>query len=131
MDGVHDDGDRQRRDQAALLDLLEADGAMVLDALDRWVATDGERTFLTYGEDDVVVSFAEFGRLTDTLAGNLARLGVGKGQRVSLFLRNPLVTSLWMFGASGRRARSSARSTSATPGGCSATSSTTPGRRCW
>ena len=99
MDVAQDNGERQRRpDQDALLALLDADGGLVLDALDRWVSTDGNRTFLSYGEDDVALTFAEFGRLTDDLAGNLARLGVGKGQRVSLFLRNPLVTSLWMFG---------------------------------
>lgn len=82
---------------ADLVAMLEENGELVLDALDRWVAAAGDRTFLDYGEDRVQLSYAAFGALTDTVAGNLARLGVGKGDRVSLFLRNPLVTSIWMF----------------------------------
>lgn len=91
---THEDARTQADD---LLAMLDEDGALVLDALDRWVATSGDRTFLHYGEDGVVLSYGEFGQLTDTVAGNLARLGVGKGDRVSLFLRNPLVTTVWMF----------------------------------
>jgi crotonobetaine/carnitine-CoA ligase len=86
------------REQDDLVALLEEDGGLVLDALDRWVDQAGDRAFLCYGEDDIVLSYSEFGRQTDALAGNLARLGVAKGERVSLFLRNPLITTIWMFG---------------------------------
>lgn len=82
---------------ADLAALLNEDGVLVVAALDGWARRAGDRPFLTYGEDELVLSYAEFGRLTDNVAGNLARLGVRKGERVSVFLRNPLVTSVWMF----------------------------------
>lgn len=91
---THEDA---RDAQSRLVGMLDEDHALVVDALDHWVATAGDRMLVHYGEDDVTLSYAEFGRLTDTVAGNLARLGVGKGDRVSLFLRNPLVSTVWMF----------------------------------
>lgn len=81
-----------------LTELLRTEGEIVTERLDHWAAVSGERTFLYYGEDDEEISFGEFARRTDAIAGNLARLGVGKGDRVSVFSKNALVTAFMMFG---------------------------------
>ncbi|MDL4774296.1 MULTISPECIES: AMP-binding protein [Thermomonosporaceae] len=82
-----------------LVAALAADGEIVTERLDHWAATAGDRPFFHYGEDGVTLTFAEFGRRTDAIAGNLAAQGVGKGGRVSVFCLNPLVSALVMFGA--------------------------------
>lgn len=81
-----------------LTDLLKADGEMITERLDHWAAVAGSRTFYYYGEDDIALSFAEFARRADSIAGNLARLGIAKGDRVSVFCKNALASSLLMFG---------------------------------
>src|SRR5437879_4060537 len=78
---------------------LRADDEMVLDRLRHWAEKAGDRTLLYYGEDDVSISFAEFDRRTDAIAANLVTHGVAKGDRVSVFCFNPMVTALVMVGA--------------------------------
>jgi len=78
--------------------VLRGDGEMVTERLDHWASVSGDRVFFYYGEDDVALTFAEFARRTDNIAGNLARIGIGKGDRVSVLTRNPLVNALLMFG---------------------------------
>lgn len=77
---------------------LRADQEMIVDRLRHWARTAGERTFLYYGEDDVCLGYAEFDRRTDAIAGNLAGWGVAKGDRVSVFSVNPMVSALVMVG---------------------------------
>ena len=79
--------------------LLRADGEIVPARLDHWAATRGDRPFFHYGEDDVTLTYAEFGRRTDAIAGNLAARGVCQGDPISVFCTNPLVSALVMFGA--------------------------------
>lgn len=79
--------------------LLRADGEIITARLDHWAATAGGRPFFHYGEDDVTLTYAEFGRRTDAIAGNLAARGVRPGDRISVFCANPLVSALIMFGA--------------------------------
>ena len=72
--------------------------------VEQWAAETPGKTFLYYGEEDRRLTYGEFDRLTNSLANNLRSLGVGKGDRVCLFLANPLVTilsmfSLWKIGA--------------------------------
>ena len=76
---------------------LARDGVLVLDRLDEWAVSRGDRTFLHYGEEDRSISFAEMDRLCSGIAGGLRQLGVGAGDRVALFLTNPLVSALSMF----------------------------------
>ncbi len=71
---------------------------IVVERLDTWAHTAGERPFFYYGDGDVTLTFRQFGDITDAIAGNLARLGITKGDRVSLLLFNPLAASLCMFG---------------------------------
>ncbi len=81
-----------------LTELLQADEEMITDRIDYWARTTGGRTFFYYGEDDVTLTYAEFVRQADAMAGNLARLGIGKSDRVSVFCKNQLISSLLMFG---------------------------------
>lgn len=83
---------------AELLALLQSDGETAVGRLDHWAETAGDRPFFYYGEDDIALSFAEFGRRTDHIAGNLAARGIGKGDRVSVFTTNPMMSALAMFG---------------------------------
>lgn len=73
-------------------------GDLVTERLAYWAAVAGERVFFYYGEDDVTLTYAEFARRSDSIAGNLVRLGIAKGDRVSVFTRNPMIGALAMFG---------------------------------
>ena len=55
-------------------------------------------TFFYYGEDDLRISYWEFNERTNRIAHALQSLGVQKGDRVSLFLLNPWIMTLAMFG---------------------------------
>ncbi|MDR3468134.1 MAG: AMP-binding protein [Xanthobacteraceae bacterium] len=81
-----------------LTELLNADGEIITERLDHWGAVAGDRTFFYYGEDDETLSYGEFIRRTDAIAGNLARVGIVKGDRVSVFCKNPLISTQMMFG---------------------------------
>lgn len=83
--------------ECELTQLLTADGELVAERLDYWAAVAGERTFFYFGEDDVALSYAEFARKTDVIAGNISRLGIAKGERVSVFCVSSLVNALMMF----------------------------------
>jgi len=78
--------------------LLEFDFATAVDALDHHVAHAPDRRAVLYGETGETLTYAEFGTLTDHVAGNLGRLGVGPGDRVSLLTTNPLVATVLMYG---------------------------------
>lgn len=81
-----------------LEDLLEPHGASAVERLDHWAAATPDRTCLYYGEDETTVTFGEFGAATDSIAGNLAGLGVAPGARVCVFTTNSKLAALAMFG---------------------------------
>ncbi|MBL8357575.1 MAG: AMP-binding protein [Delftia acidovorans] len=85
-------------DDQTLLHALQQDGELVTERLAHWARSKGEQQFYFYGEDDIRLSYAEFDRITDAIAGNLAAAGVRKGMPVSVFMRNQLVSALAMFG---------------------------------
>jgi len=84
--------------EGELTELLKADSEIITERINHWAATAGERTFFYYGEDDESLTFADFVRRADAIAGNLARLGIQKGDRVSVFCKNALASTLLMFG---------------------------------
>ena len=81
-----------------LIERLARDGELVTERLEHWAARIGARTAVYYGEDDVTVSFAELAERARSIAGNLAAAGIGKGERVSVFSTNPLVSTFLMYG---------------------------------
>ena len=62
-----------------------------------WALERPQKTFFYYGEADRHYTYDEFNTMSNRIANNLQRMGVAKGDRVSLFLKNPLVTILSMF----------------------------------
>ncbi|MFH0786824.1 MAG: AMP-binding protein [Pseudomonadota bacterium] len=72
--------------------------------LEEWAEVRPGKTFFYYGEEDRSLTYQAFNQLANNLAFHLRAMGVDKGDRVSLFLLNPLVTilvmfSLWKIGA--------------------------------
>lgn len=80
------------------VDLLVRDTELVTEALARWAGADGTRRFLLDGDSGREWSYREFAEATDSIAGNLSRHGVGKGERISVLLGDPVLTTMWMFG---------------------------------
>ncbi len=78
--------------------MLREEGDIVTERLAHWAETAGDRPFFYYGEDDLTLTYADFGRRTDAIASNLTANGVAKGDRVSVFCANPMVSALVMFG---------------------------------
>lgn len=81
-----------------LQELLEQDGALILDRLRYWVEKDGDRPCMLYGETGQRLSYAEFDQLTDSIAGNLVARGVARGSPVAVYTRNQYVSILAMVG---------------------------------
>ena len=86
-------------DPASVFREMVAQGDLVLDRFDACIGTHPDKIFLYYGEDDVRLSFAAFGRDVDALAAGLVALGVQPGDRVSVMTRNSLIATLAMFAA--------------------------------
>ncbi|MCW3783651.1 class I adenylate-forming enzyme family protein [Defluviimonas salinarum] len=84
--------------EVKLTEALTAQGDFMFERLDHWAEVSGEKTFIYYGEDDMAISYADFARRSDAIAGNLVRLGIHKGDRVSVLSKNVLVSTLVMFG---------------------------------
>jgi len=86
-------------DYRALEQLLEEDGATVVDALDRHAGSRDTQVAVTYGETGEQRMYGELARRTDSIAGNLAASGVAPGSFVGVLTTNPLLSTEMMFGA--------------------------------
>jgi len=75
---------------------LEEMGLLVR-RFETWARKLPDKPFFYYGEEDRAYTYDEFNRMANCIANNLKAMGVSKGDRVSLFLKNPLVTILSMF----------------------------------
>ncbi len=75
---------------------LEEMGLLV-HQLEKWALMRPGKTFFYYGEEDQHYTYEAFNGLSNRIANNLRELGIEKGDRVSLYLKNPLVTILSMF----------------------------------
>jgi carnitine-CoA ligase len=73
------------------------DMGLLVRKFETWAAERPQKTFFYYGEADRHYTYDEFNNMCNCIANNLQRMGVAKGDRVSLFLKNPLVTILSMF----------------------------------
>lgn len=85
-------------DLAFLKNELEREGEIVTHRLEKWAKEIGDRPFFYYGEDEIKLTFREFNELANSIGHQLGEIGIGKGDRVSLFLKNPYTTALSMFG---------------------------------
>jgi len=73
------------------------DMGLLVRKFETWADERPQKTFFYYGEADRHYTYDEFNNMCNRIANNLQRMGVTKGDRVSLFLKNPLVTILSMF----------------------------------
>ena len=77
---------------------LERDFTTAVEALDHHVSSTPDALALHYGETSTDVTYGELGRVTDTIAGNLAAIGLEPKGRVSVLSRNPLLSVQAMYG---------------------------------
>ena len=82
---------------AELTALITADGTTLLERLDHWTIERPDAVCLYDGETDTEFTYQEFGAITDRIAGNLAGLGISKGDRISVFTTNSLFAAQLMF----------------------------------
>lgn len=82
-----------------LLAAYAAHGEFAVDQLDRWARERPQARCFYYGEEDRLLTYAEFGACTDAVAGFLAGHGLRPGAPLGVFTRNPLIAALAMFGA--------------------------------
>lgn len=83
---------------ADIIKELQSDTEIAAYALEKWAEVTGDKTFFYYGEEDRHISYREFNAMANSIGNSLISMGVEKGDRISLFLKNPLVTTLAMFG---------------------------------
>lgn len=74
------------------------DEELIIKKLEQWAIERGDKTFIYYGEEDESYTYATFNSLANSFAHHLIQRGIEKGDRVSLFLKNPLITTIAMFG---------------------------------
>ncbi len=73
-------------------------GEVFIEKFQEYAETQGDKVFFYYGEEKASYTFAEFNRLANSFAHGLKSMGLEKGDRVSLFLFNPVATTIAMFG---------------------------------
>ncbi len=74
------------------------DGEIVTEILEKWARERTDKNFIYYGEEDLRLTFGEFNGIANSIGRTLQSLGIRKGDRISVFLKNPLVTAMAMFG---------------------------------
>ena len=73
-------------------------GEIVTQILEKWAQETKDRTFIFYGEEHLKLTYGEFNQIANSIGHNLRSLGISKGDRISVFLKNPLVATMAMFG---------------------------------
>jgi crotonobetaine/carnitine-CoA ligase len=96
MHPLHEPG--QEPGQEDLLRLLEADHRTAVEALDHNVEQRPAHLALRYGDTLIDFTYGEFGRLTDSIAGNLASMGAQPGDCVSVLSTDPRIGIETMYG---------------------------------
>jgi crotonobetaine/carnitine-CoA ligase len=74
------------------------DGPHVLAKIEEMAEKESNKLLIYYGEEDRPLTYSAINRMANQFGRNLSSMGVGKGDRISLFLKNPLTTALAMFG---------------------------------
>lgn len=77
---------------------LGKENEIITEVLEKWAEEIGDNPFFFYGEENLRFTFREFNQLANSVGHNLESMGIEKGDRVSLFLKNPLIIALSMFG---------------------------------
>jgi len=77
---------------------LQEGGEILPLVLEEHAERQPDRPFLYYGDDRLRLSYREAVERIRGIAAGLAHLGVAKGDRVSVYLENPYITTLAMYG---------------------------------
>ncbi len=77
---------------------LTRDGEMITKILEKWAREITDHPFIFYGEENRTLTYGEFNRVANSIGHSLQSLRIGKGDRISVFLKNPLITAMAMFG---------------------------------
>ena len=85
-------------DLELLRQALESAGPSVVHKMYEGSRKHPGKTLIYYGEDDRSVSYGDFNAATNAIAHCLQSLGIVKGDKISVYLFNPFVTSLVMMG---------------------------------
>lgn len=72
---------------------------VVTKKLEEWAKKKGDKPFFYYGENQISLTYKEFNNLTNRIAHSFQQLGIQKGDRISVFMRNAYISTLAMFGA--------------------------------
>ncbi|MCH6267567.1 AMP-binding protein [Neobacillus citreus] len=70
----------------------------VIKKLEKWAKETGDKTFVYYGETQRSITYKVFNEMVNSFANSLIEKGIQKGDRISLFLYNPFITTIAMFG---------------------------------
>jgi len=85
-------------DLAIFRNELESAGPSVVQKLYEWAQKKADKKFLYYGEEDRYLSYGDFNAITNNIGNFLKSMGIAKGDKISVYLYNPLITALAMFG---------------------------------
>lgn len=77
---------------------LNTNEELVTKKLEQWADEIGKKTFIFYGEDNKSITYEQFNKMVNSFANQLRSKGISKGDRISLFLKNPLISTISMFG---------------------------------
>ncbi|PWA11812.1 acyl-CoA synthetase [Pueribacillus theae] len=77
---------------------LGTDEELITKKFEKWAKECGNKSFIFYGEENKTYTYHDFNKMANNFAHHLMKRGIQKGDRISLFLKNPLVTTIAMFG---------------------------------
>ena len=79
-------------------DTLNTDEELVTRKLEQWANEISDKVFIYYGENNKSLTYKQFNEMANSFANQLRNLGIKKGDRISVFLKNSLITTISMFG---------------------------------
>jgi crotonobetaine/carnitine-CoA ligase len=77
---------------------LKSEGEVVVRKLEEWACKTPDKVFIFYGEENEEITYRDFNLTANIIGNNLQQLGIKKGDKISVFLRNPLITLKTMYG---------------------------------
>ncbi|MDQ0272640.1 AMP-binding protein [Cytobacillus purgationiresistens] len=81
-----------------LLNEMGVKEEVVTKCIEHWANVSGEKLFLYYGESGKKLTYWQFNQITNSIGHSLMEKGIKKGDRISVFLKNPFITTMVMFG---------------------------------
>jgi len=76
---------------------LTAGGEIITRVFEKWAREIPDNMFIFYGEEDLSLTFREFNEASNRIGHGLQSYGIQKADRISVFLKNPLITAMVMF----------------------------------